>query len=349
MSFFSLSPQRLDRCGLRALGGLLLMLSVAALGAAEPVNYYNSTAGLTGSALRTALNTIIRTGHSVVSYTNARFALETIDQDPLDSTRLILIYSGESKHKTNDWVTNNSADGWNREHMWPNSYGIDDIGAAYSDLHHLRPCDENVNSDRNNNYYDESDPGFSGYVNPANVEAPLCTQDSNSWEPPLNEKGDIARAMFYMDVRYEGISGEPNLQLTDNTSLINSSSAYMGRLTTLLVWHFLDPVSAAEKLRNDRVHTAQGNRNPFVDRPEFVERLFGDVMKLGITRSGGNLQLQWPSQVQDIMGVVEETTNLSSWTTVSGTPVVGGGIKTLSFTLPASARFYRFRVMPRSG
>lgn len=327
----------------------LLLLLAPPLGAAEPAGYYNSTAGLTGTALRTALNTIIKTGHSAVGYANARFALETTDEDPANSTRLILVYSGESKHKTNDWITNNGADGWNREHMWPNSYGIDDVGAAYSDLHHLRPCDENVNSDRNNNYFDESDPAFAGYVNPANVESPLCTQDSNSWEPPLGEKGDIARAMFYMDVRYEGAGSEPNLQLTDNTTLITTSAAYMGRLSTLLVWHFLDPVSAAEKLRNDRVHAEQGNRNPFVDRPEFVERLFGDVLRLSIARSGGNLQLQWPSQVQDIMHVVEQTTNFTSWSTVSGTPVAGGGLKTLTFTLPAAPRFYRLRLMARSG
>lgn len=349
MSFFSRSPKRLDRRCPGAFCGLLLLILVASLDAAEPANYYNSAAGLTGSALRTALNTIIKTGHTAVGYTNARFRLEVTDEDPADSTRLILVYSGESKHKTNDWITNNDADGWNREHMWPNSYGIDDVGAAYSDLHHLRPCDENVNSDRNNNFYDESDPAFAGYVNPANVEAPACTQDSNSWEPPLSEKGDIARAMFYMDVRYEGAAGEPNLQLTDNTSLINTSSAYMGRLSTLLVWHFLDPVTAAERLRNDRVHTAQGNRNPFVDRPEFVERIFGDVLKLTITQSGASLQLQSPSQVQDLLGVVEQTTNFTSWSAVTGTPVLSGGWKTFTFTLPSTPRFYRLRLMPRAG
>ena len=327
----------------------LLLLLVLPLGAAEPANYYNATAGLSGSALRAALNTVIKTGHSSVGYANARFALETTDEDPANSTRLILIYSGESKHKTNDWITNNGADGWNREHLWPNSLGIDDVGAAYADLHHLRPCDENVNSDRGNSYFDESDPAAAGYVNPGNAEAPASTQDSNSWEPPPNEKGDIARAMFYMDVRYEGAGSEPNLQLTDNTALISSSAAYMGRLSTLLVWHFLDPVNDAERLRNDRVQAEQGNRNPFVDRPEFVERIFGDVMKISIARSGGNLQLQWPSQVQDIMGVVEQTTNFTSWSTVTGTPVAGGGWKTLTFTLPPTARFYRLRLIPRAG
>lgn len=94
-------------------------------------------------------------------------------------------------------------------------------------------------------------------------------------------KGNMARAMFYMDLRYEGgnhgVSGaaEPDLRLTDNASLItqsggNASVAYMGMLSTLIQWHQQDPVDAAEQLRNDVIQTYQGNRNPFIDHPEWV-------------------------------------------------------------------------------
>jgi endonuclease I len=94
--------------------------------------------------------------------------------------------------------------------------------------------------------------------------------------------------MFYMDVRYEGgthgVTGvaEPNLILTDNASLItqssgNASVAYMGLLATLLQWHAADPVDDRERLRNETVFNYQGNRNPFVDHPEWVSCLFQNV------------------------------------------------------------------------
>jgi hypothetical protein len=94
--------------------------------------------------------------------------------------------------------------------------------------------------------------------------------------------------MFYMDVRYEGgthsVTGfaEPDLRLTDDRALIsasntgsNTSIAYMGILSVLLAWHQSDPPDAEELRRNDVVFGAQGNRNPFVDHPEWVALLYG--------------------------------------------------------------------------
>ncbi|PKM09117.1 MAG: endonuclease I, partial [Gammaproteobacteria bacterium HGW-Gammaproteobacteria-5] len=101
-------------------------------------------------------------------------------------------------------------------------------------------------------------------------------------------KGNVARGILYMDVRYEGgingVSGvaEPDLRLTDDLSLVvntggNASVAYMGRLSTLLNWHQQDPVNTAEVLRNDMIQTFQGNRNPFVDHPEWVACVYQNV------------------------------------------------------------------------
>ena len=100
-------------------------------------------------------------------------------------------------------------------------------------------------------------------------------------------KGDIARALFYAAIRYEGGThgslgiAEPDLILTDNLGLIaasntgsNESAAYMGRLATLLVWHLDDPVDEFERRRNGVVASFQGNRNPFVDHPEWVACAF---------------------------------------------------------------------------
>ena len=107
------------------------------------------------------------------------------------------------------------------------------------------------------------------------------------WEVWEDRKGDVARAMFYMAVRYEGDTHgsagitEPDLELTDDLNLVegsntgsNLASGYMGRLSVLLEWHEVDPVDDAERARNDRVAEAQGNRNPFIDNPEYVSYVF---------------------------------------------------------------------------
>jgi len=94
-------------------------------------------------------------------------------------------------------------------------------------------------------------------------------------------KGDIARAVLYMAIRYEGGAhpttgqGEPDLELTDDRSRIVSTSAspaYMGLLSTLLAWHQSDPPDARERERNEVVYSFQGNRNPFIDQPQWATR-----------------------------------------------------------------------------
>ena len=88
-------------------------------------------------------------------------------------------------------------------------------------------------------------------------------------------KGDIARAMFYMAVRYEGdeINTE-NLELSDTPNVKN---AEFGKLSSLLEWHVRDPVDDKELKRNDIIEEIQGNRNPFVDDPTLVLKLYSSV------------------------------------------------------------------------
>ena len=113
-------------------------------------------------------------------------------------------------------------------------------------------------------------------------------------------RGDIARAQFYLDVRYEGGShggtgaSEPDLVLTDNQALIaasqtgsNESLAYMGELSVLLQWHVEDPVDEFERRRNDVVYSYQGNRNPFVDHPEWVGCIYGITCAPGSNANDG--------------------------------------------------------------
>src|SRR5262245_58168719 len=125
--------------------------AVLGLEAAPPLNYYDAAQGKTGTQLRQALHSIIK-GHTVIRYDSSSYidsvdALGVLDEDPTNNNNVILIYSGWSVPKSNYGVS-----GWDREHLWPNSYGFDiDITTtwpALRDLFNLRPCDSGVNSSR---------------------------------------------------------------------------------------------------------------------------------------------------------------------------------------------------------
>ncbi len=185
------------------LAAQITLASAPELWADAPPGYYVTAEGQSGQALRSALHQIIN-DHRVIPYsggaTDVTAALKILDQDPNNTNNVILIYSTRSDPGTKF----NAADGWNREHLWCNSYGLDSIEPAFSDLFNLRPEDVNVNSARRNKYYDTSSTNDLNYSNPATPEALLATTDTDSWEPPESVNGAIARSIFYMDVRYEG-------------------------------------------------------------------------------------------------------------------------------------------------
>ena len=87
-------------------------------------------------------------------------------------------------------------------------------------------------------------------------------------------KGDIARILFYMDVRYEGGEDEPDLAVTEALNNV-ADVPNIGKLSTLLDWHLQDPVDDFEMSRNEVIYGIQGNRNPFIDHPEYVSILWG--------------------------------------------------------------------------
>lgn len=247
---------------------ILLVLSVLWAGtfAQIPQGYYDDANGLSGEALKTALHNIID-DHNLLSYDEAKTALMILDEDPDNPDNVILIYKGTSIAKTEFGTF---GDNWNREHLWPQSHGnFGTSDGAGTDVHSLRPCDASVNSSRGEKDFDNGgDP---------HPEATGCFSDEDSWEPRDAVKGDIARAMFYMAVRYEGdVSGEPQLILEDNTTGTSSGTGYLGVLSTLMSWHEDDPVDQAETDRNDMIYyTYQSNRNPFIDHPEYVYEIWG--------------------------------------------------------------------------
>lgn len=220
--------------------------------------YYANAVGKTGTALRSSLHSIIKS-QTVLTYDQVWEALKDTDQDPNNANNVIEIYSGRSIAKSDN---GGGVDQWNREHVWAKSHG--DFGTANgpgTDVHHLRPEDVTVNSTRGNLDFDNGGTAV--------AQCGDCFSDSDSFEPRDAVKGDVARMIFYMAVRYEGDDGWPNLE--PNNSVGNGTAPYIGRLSVLKAWSAGDPPDAFEKRRNQVIYdTWQHNRNPFVDHPEWV-------------------------------------------------------------------------------
>lgn len=227
-----------------------------------PTGYYDAATGKTGEALKTTLHNIID-DHTELSYSEVWDALRETDEDPNNPNNVILLYTGRSQGK---YTNGSGVNDWNREHVWAKSHG--DFGTTMgpgTDLHHLRPTDASVNSTRNNLDFDN------GGIE--HTEALGNYYDADSWEPRDSVKGDVARMLFYMAVRYEGDSGEPDLEL--NNLVNNGSAPFHGKLSVLLQWHKQDPVDHFERQRNETIYNDyQHNRNPFIDHPEWVEAIW---------------------------------------------------------------------------
>jgi endonuclease I len=267
--------------------------------------YYAHVNTSSASQLRCSLHETIK-GHTVYPYsggtTNTWSILEIADEDPNNAGRILDAYRNRSYLKVTDRAGSGSGLKYNREHTWPNSLGFGsatgNLGlpyAPYTDTHMLYLTDATWNADRGNKPFadctlasgcgeriTEANAGYGGGsgVYPGNSNW-VKTPDGNagSFQVWGHRKGDIARAVLYMAMRYEGgthpVTGqsEPDLELTDDRSKIvitSSSPAYMGLLSTLLAWHTQDPPDAAEQARNEVIFSFQGNRNPFIDHPEWA-------------------------------------------------------------------------------
>lgn len=268
----------------------------------DPGSYYSKVNTSSPSQLRCSLHATIK-GHTSYPYsgtgTSTWTILEIADEDPNNSGRILDAYRNRSYAKVTDRAGTGSGLTYNREHTWPNSLGFasttGDKGlpyAPYTDTHMLYLTDAQWNADRGNKPFAKCDSncgerateanngtggGSGGYPGNSNW---VRTPDGNAgtFEVWGHRKGDMARAVMYMAIRYEGGKdaatgqSEPDLELTDDRSRIvktSASPAYMGLLSTLIDWHLSDPPDAAEKARNEVIYSFQGNRNPFIDHPEW--------------------------------------------------------------------------------
>jgi len=240
----------------------------------EYETYYRGLEKLTGEALAKGLYEKIK-GHKTVTYRQSYSILMELDKDPENPENIEGIFSDFSINAAIKYADGN---GWNREHIWAKSRG--DFGNAPgpgTDLHHLRASDVSTNSARNNRSFDEADEPYFDEDGIAKGETGCFTSNNEwIWEPRDERKGDIARMLFYMAIRYEGENGEPDLKLVDYTPGRGDKSPIHGKLSTLLIWHEADPVDNKERIRNNLIYDKyQGNRNPFIDHPEFARMIWG--------------------------------------------------------------------------
>lgn len=262
------------------LSGLLFFASVIAK-AQIPTGYYNTATG-SGFTLKSQLHDIID-GHNSQSYGSVWTFVETNDLDAYyeNNSTILDIYSenpaGADPYNFtagNTRCGNQSSEGdcYNREHSFPASW-FNDGSPMFTDIHHLYPTDGRVNNFRGNLPFGEvATPNFTSLNGSKRGSSDISGYSGTVFEPIDEFKGDIARTYFYMATRYEDVLGSWSSPMLDgSTDQVFEDWA----LDMLLDWHANDPVSQKEIDRNDNALTFQGNRNPFVDHPEYVNAIWG--------------------------------------------------------------------------
>lgn len=236
-----------------------------------PEGYYDSLEGKSGAVLKQAIQDIIANPAVVHAhnYGDVNTILKTADQNPLNSNEIWMMYKEQPRSKLLIQTTGSGTGKWNREHIYPQSRGgFSDATAdtpdginvwettdatmlihGHADAHHIRAEDANENSSRNNKDYGLTDyNGFAG--------------NQGSW------KGDVARAVFYMAIRYNGLD-------VVNGNPADTTVGQLGDLVTLLNWNTTDPSDDFEMNRNNYIYTWQFNRNPFIDYPNLANYIWG--------------------------------------------------------------------------
>lgn len=273
-----------------------------------PVNYYTTTQGLSGDSLKAELNNII-SGHVVFPYTSSSQmdcwdVLKQADKDPNNSNNVVGLYS---RFSMNGPLEYNNAQGWSREHVWAKSRGnFGTLTTEGTDLHNLFAEDVSTNSARNNRNFDLGDTRYIDNSGVYNGSTDAFTSVSRwVWEPPDSLKGDVARVIFYMDVRYEGENGELDLEVVDSLLSNSDQSPLHGNARILYSWHLMDSVSNSERRRNDTIYKYQRNRNPFVDHPSYVQSIYGaryGNLSVGVreTMKNGSVRI-YPNPASDYL------------------------------------------------
>ena len=177
--------------------------------------------------------------------------MEKANKDIHQPDKLLLVYTGESRSKSEVQKRNQPDGSINTEHIYPQSYikKYGDPDQPLGDLHHLQYIDSGINSSRGNLPFTEGQGATSR------------ENKGKAWYPGDEYKGDVARMLMYMFLRY-------------NLPFHHVSTDGVG---LLLKWNAEDEVSPLELQRNNEIEQAQGNRNPFIDNPYLATKIFGQV------------------------------------------------------------------------
>ncbi|ALR30967.1 endonuclease I [Chryseobacterium sp. IHB B 17019] len=272
----------------------LLLFAFAGIlaNAQAPSGYYNSANGLSGASLKTALSTIITNGHQDKGYSGLWTAYKTtdIDKNYENDGSILDIYSEKpttvDPYKytpgTNQCGTY-SVEGncYNREHIVPQSF-FNQSSPMVSDIHFIRATDGKVNGMRSNYPFGKVGTATFTSNNGSKLGNSVSSGYAGTVFEPIDEfKGDVARMIFYFVTRYQS-----KLSTFTSGNMLGGSvfpGLQTWELNVLLTWHNQDPVSQAEINRNNASYTYQGNRNPFIDNPNYVNLIWGSGSGGGTT------------------------------------------------------------------
>ncbi len=296
---------------------MIWLLSINILSAQIPAGYYDQAAGLSGAGLKTALHHIV-INHHVISYNGLWTAFYTSDDkatgkvwdmysDIPDGTPPYEYSFGTNQCSATPGFENSC---YNREHSFPQSYfGSSSTDTIYTDLFQLYPTDSYVNTRRNN--YPYGTVGSPTWTSQNGSKLGPCSTPGYTgtvFEPLDAFKGDLARTYFYIATRYEHeMQGWTTLS-TYGDAILDSTSYPCYEpwfLAMLLQWNAADPVSQKETDRNNNVYALQGNRNPFIDHPEYADIIWAGALPVVLPEptnyttsfSAHNIRLQWVDAV----------------------------------------------------
>ena len=221
--------------------------------------------------------------------------------------------------RISSFYTFTSATSWNREHVWPNSHGggsKGDAGTPYpdADIHMPRPTISEENSDRGNSFYVEG-----------------MNSTSAGWDPSTagynaNSRGEAARITFYCTLVNSKLVLAPNNTTPSGNDPVTGQSYgsghTMGNLETLIKWNINYPVSQREQNRNEGAEYLQGNRNAFIDHPEYACKIWGNVnstIRNMCTNAGHEVPVGVDISKSTQSLTVGDTTTISATSTNSST------------------------------
>lgn len=332
-------------------------------------NYYGSIpSNLNCADLKTALHNLID-NHDVIEYTSSEFDVwdshYVTDCRTNDAGTDIILRDRYSDNPTGaepyeythgvdrdpGGTVNSEGVYYNREHVFPTSWwggGNSAVDTQFTDIHMIIPADKFVNQERSNFPMGEVASVDLTFENGSLLGASGSAAYTNTVFEPIDEyKGDIARIFFYMAVRYENIIANWENENSRGDDVLDGMAYTVYEdwfRDQLILWHNADPVSTVEMDRNNGVYAIQGNRNPFVDNPVYVNDVWGppcfglpvELSAFHVRAINKGVQLDWQtaSELNNDYFAIQHSTDGRNFKTIAYSNGAGdsGILQTYEFT-----------------